>query len=184
MVPVKEMDMTNEMQQWIEQAKAAIKQGQGENDFVAHCHPDNRATARKAYRKAAAAATHSFWVIERFENGRSAGYWDGANSRSFQPEIDKAIQFRRKEDAFWATRGWHWNDVQLTEHLYICAAEPSSCASLLAEALELIQEDIDNRDGRDNFDMSCGNCEGAIPVKHSFGCRARQAIADGIKAAR
>jgi hypothetical protein len=63
--------------------------------------------------------TQSFWVVERFENGKSAGYWDGANSRSFQSEIDKAIQFRRQQDAFWATRGWHWTDVQITEHCYI-----------------------------------------------------------------
>ena len=48
---------------------------------------------------------------------------------------------------------------------------------LLREAIELIQEDIDNRDGRDNFGMCCGNCDGALPIKHSFGCRAKQALA-------
>jgi hypothetical protein len=66
----------------------------------------------------------SFWVIERFENGRSAGYWDGASSRSFLLDIEKAIQFRRREDCFWATRGWHWTDVQFTEHLMMERTEP------------------------------------------------------------
>lgn len=70
----------------------------------------------------------SFWVVERFENGRSAGYWDGASSRSFQPDIDQAIHFCRQQDAFWATRGWHWNDVRITEHLYLAADANSELA--------------------------------------------------------
>lgn len=57
-----------------------------------------------------------FWVIERFEHQQSKGYWDGGSSRSFTPDIEKAIQFCRREDCFWATRGWHWVDTQFTQH--------------------------------------------------------------------
>ena len=68
----------------------------------------------------------SFWVVERFEHGKSAGYWDGGSSRSFVPEIDKAVQFVRKQDAFWAAKGWHWNDTKITEHIMIGALEKTA----------------------------------------------------------
>jgi hypothetical protein len=61
----------------------------------------------------------AFWVVERFEDGRSAGYWDGANSRSFQADIAAAVQFCRQQDATRATRGWHWTDTKVVEHAYI-----------------------------------------------------------------
>ena len=67
---------------------------------------------------------NTFWVIERFENGKSAGYWDGGSSRSFIADIEKAIHFCRRQDAFWATRGWHWGDTQITEHLYLATPGP------------------------------------------------------------
>lgn len=35
---------------WRDAARHAIDQGQSENDFVSHCHPDNRHNARTAYR--------------------------------------------------------------------------------------------------------------------------------------
>jgi hypothetical protein len=41
---------------WVEQAAAAIAQGQSEAAFLAHCHSDNRAVAAKAYRSAAMVA--------------------------------------------------------------------------------------------------------------------------------
>ena len=100
-------------------------------------HPDHPAVRAwdtaiwRAFPKIAAALAQrdvprernrSFWVCERFENGKSAGYWDGGSSRSFVPDIDKAIQFCRKEDVFWVTGGWHWKDTKQTEHLYIAAA--------------------------------------------------------------
>ena len=62
-----------------------------------------------------------FWVIERFENGQSKGYWDGGSSRCFNTNIEKAVQFRRHQDAFWATKGWHWTDTKITEHGFIAA---------------------------------------------------------------
>ncbi len=34
---------------WTDQARNAIRQGQNLNEFVLHCHPDNRNEARKAY---------------------------------------------------------------------------------------------------------------------------------------
>lgn len=63
----------------------------------------------------------SYWVVERMEDGRSAGYWDGGNSRQFQPDITKAVQYRRRQDALTAIIGWHWKDVVITEHLDIRA---------------------------------------------------------------
>lgn len=35
---------------WREQAAFVISQGQSLNEFIAHCHPDHRSTALKAYR--------------------------------------------------------------------------------------------------------------------------------------
>lgn len=61
----------------------------------------------------------SFWVVERFENGKSAGYWGGGHSRQFIMDINKAIQFCRRDDAMWCITGWHWKDVELTEHIMI-----------------------------------------------------------------
>ncbi len=40
---------------WREQARSAIKQGQGENLFLAHCHPLNRRNALAAFRMEVAA---------------------------------------------------------------------------------------------------------------------------------
>lgn len=60
-----------------------------------------------------------FWVIEKFTDGKSAGYWTGASSREFTNDIDKAIQFCRHDDARWVIVGWHWPDVQITEHTYL-----------------------------------------------------------------
>ena len=68
----------------------------------------------------------TFWVVERFENGKSAGYWDGGSSRSFTRDIDKAVQFRRRQDGFWVTHGWHWGDTQITEHAMVNAFERAS----------------------------------------------------------
>jgi len=61
----------------------------------------------------------SFWVIERFENGKSLGYWNGDSSRDFVTDIDLAIQFRRRADAWRIKRGWHWMDTEVTEHSYL-----------------------------------------------------------------
>ena len=60
-----------------------------------------------------------FWVVERFDHGRSGGYWDGGSSRSFVTDIDQAIQFNRRQDAKNLIVGWHWADVQITAHLML-----------------------------------------------------------------
>lgn len=65
---------------------------------------------------------NSFWVVERFKDGRSDGYWTGGSSRDFTTDINKAVQFRRHDDAFWVTRGWHWDDTKISEHIMIDAA--------------------------------------------------------------
>lgn len=70
-------------------------------------------------------ARHTFWVVERFEDDRSAGYWDGGNSRSFVADIDNAIQFCRRQDAMWVIVGWHWRDVQTTEHIMLNSGRAS-----------------------------------------------------------
>lgn len=61
----------------------------------------------------------TFWVVEQFTNGIGGKYWDGGNSRSFVTDIDKAIQFCRHDDAFWASKGWHWGDTKITQHVVI-----------------------------------------------------------------
>lgn len=66
----------------------------------------------------------TFWVVERFENERSAGYWSGGNSRAFLTDIEKAVHFCRREDAMWTIIGWHWGDVQITEHAYVENTRP------------------------------------------------------------
>jgi hypothetical protein len=68
----------------------------------------------------------SFWVVERFANGKSAGYWNGGNSREFVTKIKDAIQFCRRQDAMWGIVGWHWGDVELTEHRYMTLPAPSA----------------------------------------------------------
>ncbi len=67
----------------------------------------------------------SYWVVEQFKDGRSQGYWDGGSSRSFVADIQQAVQFRRKQDVFWATKGWHWDDTQITEHIDLSALKPA-----------------------------------------------------------
>lgn len=64
-----------------------------------------------------------FYVIERFEDGRSMGYWDGGSERSLFPDIDMAIQFRRRRDAIPIIRPWHRRDCQITEHICMDAGE-------------------------------------------------------------
>lgn len=78
-------------------------------------------------REAANAGGRTFWVVEQFKDGRSSGYWDGGNSRQFTNDIDKAIQFCRHADALWATRGWHWGDTKITEHIIL--ANPATIAA-------------------------------------------------------
>jgi hypothetical protein len=63
----------------------------------------------------------TFWVVERFDDGKSAGYWNGSHSRDFQPDINEAIQFCRRRDAMWVIAGWHWKDVKITEHIMLDA---------------------------------------------------------------
>lgn len=55
-------------------------------------------------------------------------------------------------------------------------AQVDQLAGLLREALALMEDDVDNREGRDNFDLECGNCVAGVPVAHSFGCRAYRAL--------
>lgn len=49
--------------------------------------------------------------------------------------------------------------------------------ALLKEALEAGREEIDSSDGeRDPLSLGCGNCEAAVPLPHSLGCRIKNAI--------
>jgi hypothetical protein len=82
-------------------------------------------------------AQSSFWVVEQFKDGKSCGYWDGASSRSFTRDINRAVQFCRKDDAYWATRGWHWGDTQITEHLMIGGEERIYTKADMEAACEL-----------------------------------------------
>lgn len=49
--------------------------------------------------------------------------------------------------------------------------------ALLVEALAVMGESVNNRDGRDDLQLGCPNCDGALPMPHSLGCRIRQAVA-------
>ena len=88
----------------------------------------------------------TFWVVERFEKGHSAGYWNGGSSRSFIANIDDAVHFSRKEDAFWTTRGWHWTDTQITEHKYVTM--PSSPQGTVRDPGAGLPEDVASLVGR------------------------------------
>jgi hypothetical protein len=60
-------------------------------------------------------------------------------------------------------------------------SETDTLRALLIEALELIEAETERQDGRDRFDMGCGNCIAGLPVRHSFGCRAETAIREGAQ---
>ena len=68
------------------------------------------------------AEREAFWVLERFVDGKSQGYWNGGSSRSFIPNINEAIQFRRRQDAMPIWSSWHWTDVEVVEHVMVHAA--------------------------------------------------------------
>ncbi len=42
---------------------------------------------------------------------------------------------------------------------------------LLKTSFALMEKESENRDGRDVFGLSCGNCEAGTPTPHSLGCR-------------
>lgn len=54
-------------------------------------------------------------------------------------------------------------------------------AALLQLALEKFEEDVNNRDGIDNHEFTCGACEARLAVPHSFGCKARAAVAEAMR---
>lgn len=61
----------------------------------------------------------SFWIAEKFENGRSAGYFAGGDMfKDFITDIEQALQFRRKRDAE-RVIGFMFGDVRATEHCYM-----------------------------------------------------------------
>lgn len=61
----------------------------------------------------------SFWVVEKFENGSSAGYFAGGDMfKDFVANIEQALQFRRKRDAE-RVSGFMFGDVRATEHCYV-----------------------------------------------------------------
>ena len=47
---------------------------------------------------------------------------------------------------------------------------------LLKLAIERVEEETENRDGRDFFGLGCGNCEAGTPTPHSLGCQIKEAI--------
>jgi len=73
----------------------------------------------RAYLDREGVAVQSFWVIEQFKDGVGGKYWAGDSSRDFVDDVEKAVQYRRKSDAWRATRGWHWTDIKHTEHLIL-----------------------------------------------------------------
>jgi len=48
---------------------------------------------------------------------------------------------------------------------------------LLAEALEALRTEHENREGHVSFCLACPVCDGALPMSHSLGCRIETALA-------
>ncbi|MDE2469660.1 MAG: hypothetical protein KGL35_13215, partial [Bradyrhizobium sp.] len=152
------------------------------NDVYAENHqndPDNKPTADAA--KLLPCPT--FWVVERFENEQSAGYWSGGNSRAFLTDIEKAVHFCRREDAMWTIIGWHWGDVRITEHVYLENTRPQP-------APPAGEPDFGEDVARSAYEIACkalGNdyayvadCQAAIEklVHDSLGLAARPKVED------
>jgi hypothetical protein len=54
------------------------------------------------------------WLLEQSIDGEPA-YWDGGHAESFTRDADKAVQFARRDDCFWACRHlmqWRWKFVE------------------------------------------------------------------------
>lgn len=122
----------------------------------------------------------SFWVVERFENGRSVGYWDGGSSRHFVTDIDKAIQFCRKMDAYFVVRLWHWKDIEICEHIYL-APEPI----LKGEVGEMVRR-LRNRTEMVNYghgdvrDIPDEDCAQAADLIESLAARLAEAVTETV----
>lgn len=65
------------------------------------------------------------------------------------------------------------NAVQVIQRL---ESDKRHLVTLLKQTNRKIEEDISNRDGCDNFDWQCPNCDGALPLEHSLGCAVRNAL--------
>lgn len=99
------------------------------NDSVDSMWRGFQLAARRQHGSAAQAVASS-WVLEKTAVGAQPAYWDGGSSVSFVTDIEKCVHFCRKEDAFWATRGWRGQDTKLTEHVMIAAppvADAEAC---------------------------------------------------------
>lgn len=66
----------------------------------------------------------TFWVLERSVNG-SPRYWDGGHAESQTANIGDALQFARKQDAFWATRDRGQYGWRIVEHAWMPTDNPS-----------------------------------------------------------
>lgn len=63
--------------------------------------------------------TNTFWLVEKFEGGKSSGYFAGGDIfKDFVTDIEQALQFCRKQDAE-RVSGFMFGDIRATEHSYI-----------------------------------------------------------------
>lgn len=53
---------------------------------------------------------------------------------------------------------------------------------LMSEMVEMVEEEISNREGRVSFEWECPHCEGATPMPCSLGCKVKNAIFKANKA--
>lgn len=67
------------------------------------------------------------------------------------------------------------NLKQCTEERTRLLASNAKLERLLADALEAMQNESERRE-QDVFRPGCGNCDAGLPLPHSFGCRARNAL--------
>lgn len=66
----------------------------------------------------------TFWVLERSVDG-TPRYWDGGHAESQTANIADALQFARKQDAFWATRDRGQYGWRIVEHAWMSMDTPS-----------------------------------------------------------
>lgn len=67
----------------------------------------------------------TFWVVEKFQQDKSAGYFEGGDSfEGFTANIEVALQFRRKQDAE-RVISFMFGDLRATEHGYMAKESPN-----------------------------------------------------------
>jgi hypothetical protein len=68
------------------------------------------------------------------------------------------------------------DDERAAVQMAVDAIESNPLLPLLRTALEKMENEVNEREGRDAFGLECGNCVAGVPIAHSFGCEVENAI--------